>query len=241
MPRYTSQFSSVVLQDYIRLFNTSNPLSRTPSISCASPPLPPLPKQPQTPTTPGGKNTQISFDLERIISNQSHNGTQVGANYADVGRLATLVCEMDLLRKEVDCLIVDSHVNPAAKAMFPQWSTPNTGAAGAVGNNRWSANMQSYPLDSKSPDPKVTAFYGPGSSSRPGSRPGSRAHSRSRSHNRRNSRTNSWGVQNRPSSKVGPPVQWPARPELARSRSSERWQGGCSGSRGKGPDPGSMV
>ncbi|KAF8469954.1 hypothetical protein BDZ91DRAFT_847173 [Kalaharituber pfeilii] len=42
------------------------------------------------------------------------------ANYADVGRLATLVREMDLLREEVDALIAQSHVSSRTKEVLPE-------------------------------------------------------------------------------------------------------------------------
>jgi len=186
MPRHTSP-SSGALGDYISLFSTTTTPSRSQSRATS-----PARRWSSISAT---RNAQIQFDVD---SKTTQNPT---INYADVGRLATLVHEMELLRKLVDSLIVDSHVNPTAKAMFPQWSTPMTTSAPPSG---WHARART-----------------------PSSRPGT---------SRAGGRTNSWAL-----TRTGSRVIPPARPELARSRSSmDRWQVGCRGSR-NGPDPSNLV
>ncbi|KAF8442687.1 hypothetical protein BGX38DRAFT_1144064 [Terfezia claveryi] len=121
MPRHISH-SSVVLGDYISLFKSGS-TTATPSRSQS---------RAATPTGRRSsisivKNAQIQFDVDsKAPQHSTSNYADVGtANYADVGRLITLVNEMGILRTLVDSLIVDSHVNPTAKAMFPQWSIPS--------------------------------------------------------------------------------------------------------------------
>ena len=99
MPRHTSH-SSIVLQDYIRLF--------TPA------PTPPA-SQPQT-----GPNSPSPS----IYHNPAPTPAST-ANYADVGLLSTLVNELNLLRNQVDNLISDSHINRSAKEMFPRIASAN--------------------------------------------------------------------------------------------------------------------
>ena len=144
MPRHTSH-SSAVLGDYISLFGpTTATASATPSRS-QSRAASPTPRRSSVATA---KNTQIQYDLE---SNAPQSST---TNYADVGRLITLVNEMELLRKLVDSLIVDSHVNPTAKAMFPQWSIPITTKSPVT---RWRPRTGSRPVS------RALSWGGPGS------------------------------------------------------------------------------
>jgi len=131
MPRHTSH-SSVVLGDYISLLK-SGTTTVTPS-RCQSRAASPTRRQSSISMA---KNTQIQFDVE---SKAPHSST---TNYADVGRLITLVNEMDILRRLVDSLIVDSHVNPTAKAMFPQWSIPMIASAPV---SRWNSKAPSRPV-----------------------------------------------------------------------------------------------
>ncbi|KAF8416872.1 hypothetical protein EV426DRAFT_703207 [Tirmania nivea] len=110
MPRHASSHSSVVLREYISLFsNTTAGPSRSQSRAHS-----PTRRRSSISVV---RNAQIQFDVD----SKAHDST---TNYADVGRLITVVNEMEILRRLVDSLIVDSHVNPTAKAMFPQWSIP---------------------------------------------------------------------------------------------------------------------
>lgn len=70
-----------------------------------------------------GTPTTASSPRELIIQNFKSRPTAVStANYADVGRLAVLVNEINLLREEVHNLIAQTFVNPQTKEMFPQLS-----------------------------------------------------------------------------------------------------------------------
>ena len=133
MPRHTSHSSSV-LGDYISLLKSATTTTTIPSQSqsrAASPTR-------QRSSISMVKNPQIQFDIE----SKAPQGP-TGTNYADAGRLITLVNEMDILRKLVDSLIVDSHVNPTAKAMFPQWSIPMIASTPV---SRWSSRVPSRPV-----------------------------------------------------------------------------------------------
>lgn len=204
MPRHNSH-SSIVLSDYIRIFApSSNSTLAVPRPSSGA-------TSPVTPTTPASRNNpQISFSLNPHPRPTTASASN--SNYADVGRLATLVNEMSLLREEVDSLITESHVSPRAKEAFPQLSA-NVSASASV--SRFASRSQLH-LDLRAPGQDSGRMSR--GASRTGSRSGSRAGSRGPSRN-------------------GTPLASPKRPDVARgrSRSGERWNGGCGGARGSEP------
>ena len=212
MPRHNSH-SSIVLSDYMQIF-APFPLPTLPlprSQSGAASPLPPA--SPATPASRG--NPQISFSLDPH-PRPATSSTSI-SSYADVGRLATLVNEMNLLREEVDNLITESHVSPRAKEAFPQLSA-NVSATASL--SRYASRSQLY-LDLRASGldgGRMGRDRGP---SRAGSRSGSRMGSRGPS---------------RSGSRVGTPLASPRRLDVtrSRSRSGERWNGGCGGGRGGG-------
>ena len=104
MPRHSS-YSSIALADYTRLFSTTT--QGLNFASCTASPV----CSPVTPT-PRELTIQTNFKTKATAAST--------ANYADVGRLVTLVNEINLLREEVDNLIAQSLVCPRTRQMFPQ-------------------------------------------------------------------------------------------------------------------------
>ncbi|RPB26591.1 hypothetical protein L211DRAFT_781221 [Terfezia boudieri ATCC MYA-4762] len=139
------------------------------------------------------------------------------SNYADVGRLTTLVNEMDLLREEIDNLITESHVSPRAKEAFPQLSA-NVYVSATL--SRCAPRSQLHLDGGRTGNGRLPSRVG----SRSGSRVGSRGPSRS-------------------GSRVGTPLTSPRRLDVARSRSrsGERWNGGREGGSGGGPQDASNL
>ncbi|KAF8417479.1 hypothetical protein EV426DRAFT_360165 [Tirmania nivea] len=213
MPRHNSH-SSIVLSDYIRLFVPSPlstiPLPRPPS---GAPSLIP----PASPTTPASRNNpQISFSLGPHPRPTTSSAST--SSYADIGRLATIVNEMNLLREEVDNLITESHVSSRAKEAFPQLSA-NVSASASL--SRIASRSQLH-LELRAPGldgGRMSRGRGP---SRAGSQSGIQAGSRGSS---------------RSGSRVGTPLASPRRPDVIRSRrrSGEGWTEGCRGERGAEP------
>lgn len=211
MPRHNSH-SSIVLSNYIHLFAPS-PLSTLPlprsSSGVASP------SSPTSPTTPANRgNPQISFCLDPHPRPTDLNSI---SNYADVGRLTTLVNEMDLLREEIDNLITESHVSPRAKEAFPQLSA-NVYVSATL--SRCAPRSQLHLDGGRTGNGRLPSRVG----SRSGSRVGSRGPSRS-------------------GSRVGTPLTSPRRLDVSRSRSrsGERWNGGREGGSGGGPQDASNL
>ncbi|KAF8441255.1 hypothetical protein BGX38DRAFT_816355 [Terfezia claveryi] len=215
MPRHNSH-SSIVLSNYIHLFAPS-PLS-TPRFSSdvASP------SSPTSPTTPANRgNPQISFCLDPHPRPTSSNSI---SNYADVGRLTTLVNEMNLLREEVDNLIMESHVSPRAKEAFPELSANVYASATqsrCASRSQLHLDLRASGLDGgRTGRDRLPSRVGSRSASRVGSRGPSRSGSRVRT-----------------------PLASARRPDVARSRSrsGERWNGGWEGGRGGGPQDASNL
>ena len=219
MPRHNSH-SSIVLSDYIRLFAPSplptSPLPRSPSSTA-------LPLPSASPTTPASRgNPQISFSLGPHP--RPTTSLTFISNYADVGRLVTLVNEMNLLREEVDNLITESHVSPRAKEAFPQLSATVSVSASlsrSASRSQLNLDLRASGLDGG----RMGRDLEP---SRAGSRSGSRVGSR---------------VPSRSGSRVGTPLASPRRSDVARSRSrsGERLNGGCVGGRGGPQDASNLV